>query len=610
MSQNNDSATTPLHSDSEVDSMLRQIQFKMEYPFRQYASNATVCTVFNTFDELKNNYESIVRYYESLSTKYAQSVQNKDANTANTSNDKSENTVGIVEKRVQDLPYYLVQVRLVDGMGRLIRQYSHMSDSYRRIRRLSNHHLYHSVLSNNSKLYFADVMNLNCDCSLCSPRTRFSSEFFDPYYLYISNAEFQYFIDDITSHDSTESLLLKVRVYDNVTGDRLWDMDYDISPPIHFDKLYNVSLQAHDAKARSDYTIKTIETSFPVLSKEVDVGCVRLGTSYYVRDSLNMQNIGGLKAIMKLADNVTANLPEYNFTKDWNDDIDRFTIRCGCHSVSYTELTVAKLDNLTKPKKLSDSINERYVDDIEHQLRGYLVAKPDDDKSGSDSNKNELNSIPTPKTVKKSVSIVSSEYDEPDSPSMPPLESVVVSIPEIIIERRAPHWIQRYQPVLFLRENTLRVVPTVNYTPISLLDRVLYEPNTDMNSPIYWNERENSWTSVMSNRRYLESLLGEAVIQKVQPQSHSQRLSSSVNETSSNENVRLVVQENQSKSVCASSNNTNNANPRKRKTRSSNEEHANVEHIKVKQEERTESVPANRELFVPRRSTRLQMKPQ
>jgi hypothetical protein len=602
MSNNNDTTTTAkIHSNPEVDSVLRQIHFKMECPYHQYAPNATLCSSFDSFDELKKSYDAVVRYYELLSAKNnnvnddnSVNVQTNENNnkTMENANVVSETHSGIVQKRIQDLPYYLIQVRLVDSANHIIRQYSYMSDSYRRIRRFSNHHLYHAVLPNNSKLYFTDVMNLKCDCSLCSPRTSFSSEFFDPYYLYMSDAEFQHFVDSIKSQKSSESLLLKVRVYDNLSGDRLWYMDYDISPTIHFDKLYNVSLEVRDAKTRSDYTVKTVETSFPVLSKEVDAGCIRLGTTYYVRDSLNMQNTAGLKAMMKLADDVTAHLPEYNFANDWNDDIDQFTIRCGSHSVSYTELTVAKLASL-KPKKLSDSINERYVEDIEHQLRGYLVP--------------ESQPIPTPKTVKNTVSIVSPEYDEPASPSMPPLESVVVSVPEIIVKRREPHWIQRYQPVLFLRENTLRVVPTVNYTPISLLDRVLYEPNTDMTSPIYWNERDNAWTSVMSNRPYLESLLGEAVTIKSKPQP---QLSLSVNENGSTENVRLVVQENQpvqSKSISGSSSNTN---PRKRKTRSSIDECASVEYVKVKQEEQTESVPANRELFVPRRSTRIQMKPQ
>ena len=604
----------PLHPNAEVDAMLRQIRFTVEYPFVQYAPNATVCNYFNTFDDLKVTYDNIVAFYASLATAQATIDESKQDERVNVNVNVRDGPVteGIVKRAIRELPYYLIHVRLVNDDNQIVRLYTYMSDSYRRIRRLTTHHMYHAVLPNNTKLYFDDEY-LQCECDTCkekgttSSKSRFTSEFFDPYYLYMSESEYARFVDDIVAQGSTTGLRLKVRVYDNVSGEERWGTNYRISAPVEHQRAYNVTVRAHDAISGNHYILKTVESSYPTIAREVEAGGIRIGSTYYVRNTIDMKG-KKVKTLMKIIDTITEHTPSYQFMNVWCDNIDSFTVSCGSSSVSYTELNkaYAEANNVVAPKdthiqkKLSDSINERYVDDIEQQLRGYLVKAEE---------------VANPK-----VSIVSSNYDdiesEPASPSMPPLESVVVSIPEVVLQRKVPHWVNMYHPVLFVRGETLRIVPTHNIVgSVALCDRVLYEPNSSMNCPIYWNERENAWLSKMSNRSYLESLLGEAVIQKVNGNgSGNNNIQLVINRDSVNTRaVNKVVKKeddscgayggsNQSKSgsIYVENKNTNGNDGRKRKTR-----------VKVEHEEsqsNTQSNSSDNDVFIPRRSTRIQMK--
>jgi hypothetical protein len=556
--------------------MLRQLTFTIEYPFTQYGPNSFVRNTFGTIDELKNAYNGIVKFYESVV-----STCNLDETSGTESNETHDN---VVDLRKKQLPYYLIQIRLVDEYKNVISQFSKMRDSYRRIRRVSNHHMYHVVTDNNRKLFFDDI---DMQCTECNQhedenenvsKSRYTSEFLDPYDLYLQRNEFQQIIDEINKCDATKPIELRVRVYDNETGKRVWGMDYDISAPVEQEPLYNCTIAVYRKNSKDVEYYKTVNSAYYELVKNTKRAVCNAG-QYYIREDQRDRFMNHSCDPIRLNG---VNFSEALGIIDNMDTVERFVVSCGSLCATYIRYEHRK--NST----LSDSINERYVEDIEKQLSSFFTAGGPTTLSAT------CSTFPVH-------TVHASDADDVKT------DEVLIAVPEQFSPRKSNRnlssspWIEKYNPVLFYRDNTLRVVPTTHHVPsIELSDRVLFDHNTSMSCPIYWNEREHAWISSILNRFYLESLFGDAVIIKSKPQAQPQ-LSLSVNEYGSNENVRLVVQENHNHPKSGSASSTN---PRKRKTRSSNDERAIVvaEHV--------ESVPANRDAFVPRRSTRLQMKTQ
>jgi hypothetical protein len=405
-----------------------KIRFVMEIPIDEVRDGSQLRMEYSSFDELSSAYNAISRVETSIQT------------------------------RCSDVSYnYFINYTIRDSENRLVKSKFTLSNSFEFVSDLENQSVFHFFVGDKKYYMLCDndvrdryLKLRNSPNNINEIMTILHRSEFVDFRRIFRQFPFEEFLGDVPMEYTLE--ISVVSNHDNRTCFNFSGFVDSIALP----SLYNITVNIQDTNGQFTST-KLVETVYP-RSIENPMTVIYFGKTAFVnseiRNSLDTTILNGTNVYYLFTNSVEelVKFPQYVYYIEfiWKNKKVRY--------VPYKSLTL-----------LSDSINENYVDNIEHQLRSYFVP--------------------------------------PVSPSQ-----VVVEVPVSVEQKYVPEWVSFYHPIVVFDGMRYTIKPTHNHTPaIRSVDRIIFDHVHHMKFPIYWNEQMQCWTTTHTNRDYLERVFGNLI---------------------------------------------------------------------------------------------------